>query len=288
MNPYDDGGGSQGYEESGWGYPQGGRGQSQRGPRDAYDASGAWEPNGAAGVWPSGQSGSRGAPVKTGSTAEKPSSGLFPIIFRLVVIVIVVVGLAATAGVELAPKLGKYIPFLRTGAQATTPPVFATYTPGPTPTTMPNFTLYSSKTDGFAFDYPTAWANTTVGSSTNDTLNQFTEPNTANVMIVERAAILDSATDAQVVQAEVNGATKQGLTLTEITSRATTEGVGGEVWQRHEYTVTGQGGAKLHLALLVCHHLGKAYGIVLISADTDFATEDTAIYEPALRSFRFL
>jgi hypothetical protein len=269
---------AQGYDDAGWNYPQ--LGSGARGARDNFAESSVWQSGGAAaGEWPR---------KVTVAPTKKASSGWFPTVFRLAIVIIVIVGLVVTVGPDLAPQLGKYLPFLGSASSATPPPTFATYTPGPTPTNLASYKLFSSANGGFAIEYPSSWGTTTTTAAHNDTVNQFTQPNSPNVVIVERPAILDSATDAQVIQAEVNGATKNGLSLTEITGLATTEGAGGEVWQRHEYTVTNKSGAKLHLALLVCHHLGKAYAVVLIGSDTGFSTNDTATFEPMLRTFRFL
>jgi hypothetical protein len=199
----------------------------------------------------------------------------------------VVVGLVVVVGPDVAPKLGKYLPFLSTGPTATQVPAFATYTPGPTPTTPANDKLFTNTTGGFALAYPSTWATSTTNAAANDTLYQFTQSNGADV-VVERPSALDASTDAQIIQTEISGATKAGVTLSEITGLATTEGAGGEIWQRHEYSGTSKEGTKLHLALLVCHHLGKAYVIVLTDTDTGFAADDTAIFEPMLRTFRFL
>ena len=68
--------------------------------------------------------------------------------------VVVVVALVTIVGPEVAPKLGKYLPFLKSGAQVTPPPTFATYTPGPTPTNMPNYKLFTSAANGYEMDYP--------------------------------------------------------------------------------------------------------------------------------------
>ncbi len=202
--------------------------------------------------------------------------------------VVVVVALVTIVGPEVAPKLGKYLPFLKSGAQVTPPPTFATYTPGPTPTNMPNYKLFTSAANGYEMDYPSSWGTTTVTGVQSDSVNQFAQPSANTGVNVERSAAFDSATDTQLLQAEVQGAQAQGMKITEITGAATTEGVGGEVWQRHEYSATTKTGAKLHIAVLASHHLGKGFVIALISSDTSFATDDTTTFEPMLRSFRFL
>jgi hypothetical protein len=139
-------------------------------------------------------------------------------------------------------------------------------------------------------DYPATWGTATVagsGGAQSDSVDQFTQPGAPMGMNVERAQSFAAATDTQVIQAEVTSAQAQGTTFTEITGAATTEGIGGEVWQRHEYQATTKSGTKLHLAVLACHHLGNGYVIVLISSDTGFTNDDTTIFEPMLRSFRF-
>ncbi len=274
------------YNDVAQGYPPVSRGgQMGYGPRDDFDASRAWEPGGLGGPY-------AGAPGPRGAIAEKApaksQNGVFALAFRLLTTVIVVVGLIVVVGPELKPALGKYLPFLQSGTQTTPPPAFATYTPGPTPTNLPNYKLFTSTANGYAMDYPSSWGTTTLAGANSDSVNQFAQPNSAAQVNVERSAGFDSATDEQVILAEVQGAQKQGMTITEITGAATTEGVGGEVWQRHEYQATTKSGTKLHIAILVCHHLGKGYVIALISSDTSFTNDDTTTFEPMLRSFRFL
>jgi hypothetical protein len=268
------------YDESSWGsFEPGPRSvPGARGSRAAYDESNVWQP---------------GAPPievrsRAGAVAPAKKGNWIRIAFAITVVIVVVVGLVAVVGPDVAPKLGKYLPFLNTGPTATQAPAFATYTPGPAPTTPANDKLFTNTASGFAVAYPSSWATNAISGAGSDTANSFAQPNSATALIVERYPALDSGTDAQFVQSEVNGATQKGLTLTEITGLATTEGVGGEIWQRHEYSVTNKSGAKFHEALLVCHHLGKAYAIVLIDSDTGFATDDTATFEPMLRTFRFL
>jgi hypothetical protein len=249
-------------------------------PRDAFEESSAWPPS-------SGLAGGRGASVS--KLPAKRKAGALGIAIRLLTVVMVVVGLVTVVGPELAPKLGKYLPFLG-GAAQPTPPAFATYTPGPTPTNLPNYKLFSSPSMGYAMAYPSSWGTKTVtgaGGSQGDSVDQFTQGNGA-VVTLERAPAFDSATDTQLIQAEVQGAQAQGAALTEITTAATTVGIGGEIWQRHEYKATDKNGAKLHIAVLACHHLGKGYVIALISSDTAFAKDDMATFEPMLRSFRFI
>jgi hypothetical protein len=278
------------FSEIGQGYPARSRGgQLARGPRDAFEESSAWEPGGALG----GPIGAPNAGTRGLSAEKQPAKrqkGAFALAFRLLTTVIVVVGVVAVVGTEFAPKLGKYLPFLRSAAQSTPPPTFATYTPGPTPTNLPNYKLFTNTADGFAMEYPSAWGTKTLTGTgaQNDTVYQFTQPNSPTVVIVERSPAFDSATDAQLINAEVQGAQAQGSKLTEITGAATTEGIGGEVWQRQEYQGTNKNGVKLHIAILATHHLGKGYVIALISSDTGFASNDTATFEPMLRTFRFL
>ena len=280
-----------GYTDMSLGYPPVSRGgQMARGPRDAFDAPDAWAPGGALGGSLGGAPGAGARGARSGKLAAKPKSGIFPIAFRLLTIVIVVVGLVTVVGPDIAPKLGKYLPFLKSGAQVTPPPTFATYTPGPTPTNMPNYKLFTSVANGYAMEYPSSWGTTTVTGTgaQNDSVNQFAQPGASTGVNVERSTPFDAATDAQVLQAEVQTAQSSGTKITEITAAATTEGVGGEVWQRHEYSATTKAGAKLHIAILVCHHLGKGFVIALLSSDTGFASDDTTTFEPMLRSFRFL
>ena len=280
---------ARGYDDMGRGYPSMSRGgQMARAPREAYESSGMWEPGGALAGPPGGAPGLSARDRGADNPPAKPRGGAFALAFRLLTTVVVVVGLVVLVGPELAPKLGRYLPFLQSGAQVTPPPTFATYTPGPTPTDIPNYKLFTSEVNGYAMDYPASWGTSTLSGANNDTVNQFSRPNTSTEVNVEHSSAFDSATDAQILQVEIQDAQSQGMTLTEITGAATTEGIGGEIWQRHEYSVTTKSGTKLHIAILTCHHLGKGYVIALISSDTGFATDDTTTFEPMLRSFRFL
>lgn len=273
------------YPPTPWGGPVG------QNPRDAYEESSVWAPGGQRGdPWGAqAAGGARGVSgVKAPAKAPAKQSGVFALAFRLLTVVMVVVGLVTVVGPELAPKLGKYLPFLRSGAQAT-PPAFATYTPGPTPTSLPNYKLFVSKTSAYAMDYPATWGTSAAvgaGGAQSDNVDQFAQPGGPAEVNVERAQSFASATDAQIIQAELQSA--QDTTFTEITGAATTEGVGGEVWQRKEYQAVAKNGAKRHIAVLACHHLGAGYVLVLISSDTGFANQDTTVFEPMLRSFRFL
>lgn len=283
-----------GYNEFARGYPPVARGaQAGYSQNDAFDESSVWQPGGGYGGQPAGSGygaqqpggASRGRGSKATSATGKPQRKMMGLAFQLFVIVIVVVGLVGVAGPEFAPRFAKYLPFLHLGGQTSTPPPFATYTPGPTPTLLPNYKLFSSAAGGFILDYPTTWATSTASYPHSIVVYQFTKPNSETAINVERNPTGDSVTNAALLQVEVQ--TAQDMTLTEITSAATSEGIGGEIWDRHEYQATLKGGAKLHLAVLVCHHLGKAYVIVLFGSDTGFAAEDAATLEPMLRSFRF-
>ncbi|HEU0026248.1 MAG TPA: hypothetical protein VFQ25_03960 [Ktedonobacterales bacterium] len=285
-DPYDAGGYGASYEEPsgytdfGAAYPPARGGQMGLAPRDAFEESSAWAPGG-------GLAGGRGASAS--KPPAKRKNGVLGIASRLLSVVVFVVALVVFAGPKVAPMLGRYLPFLGGSAQPT-PPAFATYTPGPTPTNPPNYRLFSSPTKGYAMAYPSSWGTATVSGegSQADSVDKFTQGSGPAVMTLERAPAFDSATDIQLIQAEVQGAQAQGATLTEITTAATTVGVGGEVWQRHEYKVTTKNGAKLHIAVLASHHLGKGYVIALISSDTAFAKDDMATFEPMLRTFRFI
>lgn len=261
-----------------------------RGPHDSYEESSVWASGGQREDPWGGRSagGARGGSKKK---APAKNSGAFAMAFRLLTLVIVAVGLVTVVGPELAPKLDKYLPFLRSNAAPTQTAPFATYTPGPTPTSLPNYKLFVSKANAYAMDYPTAWGTATVtgsGGAQSDSVDQFTQAGGPAGVNIERAQSFASATDAQVIQAEVQSAQARGTQFTEITSAATTEGIGGEVWQRREYKAVAKNGAKLHLAVLACHHLGNGYVIVLISSDTGFASDDSTTFEPMLRSFRFM
>jgi hypothetical protein len=146
-------------------------------------------------------------------------------------------------------------------------------------------------TTAYTLTYPTSWQkNSQSGSSQGqcDIVYLFAQPNGAAKLNVEEAGVFAPLSDQQVIQAEAQSAQQQGSTFTEITSAATTQSIGGEVWQRREYQATTKDGVKLHLALLAGHHKGAGFAIVLLSSDAGFASDDTTTFEPTLHSFQFV
>jgi hypothetical protein len=193
---------------------------------------------------------------------------------------LVVITAGAVVGTGLLRKLGG-------GAVSGSAPVFATYTPGPTPTVVPGYTEYKSAQSQFVLNYPQAWSQ----SNTNDTsqgtpdyLDTFAQAGAS--LKVERSPAFDAATDLGIIQGEVQGGQNAGLTLTETRSAAGIAVIGGEQWTRREYDVSGQGG-KEHLAIFSCHHEGHGYAIVLRSPAGSYAQVYSTTFKTMLGSFRF-
>ncbi len=276
------------------GFGSGGRGA----PADA------WAPPGIPPVVTPNQRGL--APAGAADTPKKASNRQR----QIAIVLIIIFGLALIGGVgyKFAPASikSRVHHLLGTGAptaNAPTVPPFATYTPGPTPTPLANDKVNVSPSLRYVIDYPSAWllsTNNTTTSGQYDNLDTYTQPSTDTRLTVETAGAFASYTPSQIIQGEINAATQQGATFNQINSATRTQEIGGEVWQRQEYTVTvtvsatptatataTPSTAHLHMAILATHHLGRGYVIILASDDTAFAKADSTYFEPTLSTFRF-
>lgn len=236
----------------------------------------------------------RGRPAGQAGQASKPKAkrkrGLAGTIFWMFASLVIAAGM----GVELGPQI--YHLAQRRGlvagaptAQNTTATCGAEATPGASLNPPAGSTAFSTTT--YALAYPSSWQkNAQSGSSQGqcDVVFTFSQPSSPAQINVEQAGAFASLTDAQVVDAEAQSAKTQGSSFSEITSAASTQTIGGEVWQRHEYQVTKKDGTKLHLALLAGHHKGAGFAIILLSSDSGFAADDTNSFEPMLKSFQFV
>jgi len=276
-------------------------------------AGDAWAPAGALGA-PNAQRGlaapvglAGGADITDAPAKKAPNRQR-----QIALVLIIILGLAAIGGVgyKFAPASvkTKFHHLFGGGAPTASAPTvapFATYTPGPTPTALANDKVNVSAPLHYIIDYPSSWqlsTNATTTSGQYDNLDTYTQPSTNTRITVETAGAFASYTPAQIIQGEINAATQQGATFNPITSATRSQGVGGEVWQRQEYTVTVKvtpaatatatatatpTTAHLRMAILATHHLGHGYVIILASDDTAFAKADTTYFEPTLTTFRF-
>jgi hypothetical protein len=235
-------------------------------------------------------SGGRGG-RRSGSPPKRKGSPL-KVVFGLLMTLAVV----ALIGVELGPKV--YHLLVSRGALGA-PQTSTTCASEATPPTSQTPAAHATATSGpvafattaYTLSYPNGWQQSTQSGASGglcDVVFLFAQPGGAARFNVEQAGAFAPLSDLQVIQAEAQTAKQGGSTLTEITSAATTETVGGEVWQRREYQVTSKGGVKLHLALLAGHHKGAGYAIVMVDSDTGFAGDDTTLFEPILRSLKFV
>ncbi|HUY79787.1 MAG TPA: zinc ribbon domain-containing protein [Ktedonobacterales bacterium] len=243
--------------------------------------------------------GAAGAPTKKAPNRQR----------QIALVLIIILGLAAVGGLgyHFAPASIKskvhHLLGSSPSVSAPTVPPFATYTPGPTPTPLANDKINVSAPLHYVIDYPSAWllgSNSTTTSGQYDNLDTYSQPSADTRITVETAGAFASYTPAQIIQGEITAATQQGATFSQIASATRTQSVGGEVWQRQEYTVTLKitptatatatatpTTAHLHMAILATHHLGRGYVIVLTSDDTAFTKADTTYFEPTLSTFRF-
>lgn len=260
------------------------------------DSAELWQPGGmAAPVRPSVPSQSRSRrggdawvdPKSSQQKQKRKGSGV-----RTAISLLTTLALIAALGVEFGPKV--YHLILTRGAGAVsanqTAVTCATETT-PSAQVKPPTGSTAFATTAYTLMYPSGWQkNTESGTTQNqcDIAFSFSQPNGVAQFTVEQAGAFSSLSDLQIIQAEAQSAQQQGSTFTEITSAATTQSVGGAVWQRREYQATTKTGVKLHLAMLAGHQKGAGYAIVLQSSDSGFSRDDTTIFEPMLRSFQFV
>ncbi|MGH2504742.1 MAG: hypothetical protein ACRDID_19710, partial [Ktedonobacterales bacterium] len=202
--------------------------------------------------------------------------------------------LVAALGVKFGPKVyDKFIAHTGSGGNGPTTSGITCASQATPPAAIKPASGYSAYgATAFALTYPTGWQTKTQSSVAQNQCDVdflFAQPNGGAASFnVEEAGAFTSLSDQQIIQAEAQAAQQQGSTLVEITSAATTQSIGGEVWQRREYQVTPKSGVKLHLALLATHHKGAGFAIIMVSSDTGFASDDTTTFEKMLTSFQFV
>jgi len=272
------------YYDEAYGYGQGGRG---------FDESAeVWQPMGASGrAGASGAQGrTRGGGARVATKAKRGGGGVLRLVFGLLLLL----GLVAALGVKFGPKLyDKYVAHTSPGGSAPTQSSITCASQSTPSATIKPASGYSAfGTTAYALTYPTGWqtkSQSSVAQNQCDVDFLFAQPNGGAASFnVEEAGAFTALSDQQIIQAEAQSAQQEGSTLVEITSAATTQQVGGEVWQRREYQVTPKSGVKLHLALLATHHRGAGFAIVMISSDSGFASDDTTTFEKMLTSFQFV
>jgi hypothetical protein len=198
---------------------------------------------------------------------------------------LVVLGLVIViSGVLLVPFI---LSNLHRGGATTSRSTFVAYTPGPTPTPAPSFTYFQSKRSAYILAYPQSWTAKEQPAQGDDNLDTFVAAGGVPYLNVEQAGAFAGRSDSNVISNEVQSGQQQGATYAEDTAAATTAAIGGEQWTRHEFDVT-NGGAKFRMAILSCHHLGRGYVIVLVSAPADFAKLNSGAFQTMLASFRFV
>ncbi len=213
----------------------------------------------------------------------------------ILLVALVVLGIAG-AGYHFAPYSikAKIKHLLGSSSTVSTPtvPSFATYTPGPTPTVLPNDKLNTSQSLRYNMDYPTTWelsslTNTTPSGQT-DLLDVYTAPGSVARITIETGTVFANLTNAQAIQGEVTNAEQVGAQFTPISSATRTQQIGGQTWLRQEYSVTlTKTHTQLHMAILATNHLGREYVITLTGDASEFTQDDSATFEPMLTSFRF-
>src|SRR5262249_16041922 len=110
-------------------------------------------------------------------------------------------------GILVVPKL-----FNKAGG-SDTGSTFVAYTPGPTATVVPNYTFFKSNGSVYILNYPKAWsvkeeaANATGNGA--DRLDTFAQRDGVAMLRVEQADSFGTATDDQVIDAELSGGRQQ-------------------------------------------------------------------------------
>ena len=288
-----------GYQESAaWdAYPPRGRPAPNYPPEDSWNLPAISEAQlpatGWTGDWNAAQPmGAPDMPARSGRGAgrgdgrpaskRKRSRGVAAVVVGLVVLVAMVV---VIIGVSQRSAILERLPG---GAPQTNAHPFATYTPGPTPTPVPNYKEFSSDNALYVLNYPAKWVEQTSNQPNTgyDYVDTFIAQNPYAAVIVEQAAAFANISDADIVTAEINGGKQAGRTFTAAPGGPTTVAIGGEQWTRDEFDVS-DGTTKLHMAVLTCHHKGRGYAIVLVATPDTFAQDDTTVFKTVLNSFRF-
>lgn len=231
----------------------------------------SWAPPGA-GYAPGGKA----VPAK-----KRGRGGLIAAVLSLLVVVVL-------AGGGFLAR-GKLLALLhRGGGGGASTPIFATYTPGPTPTALPNYKLFVSTNAKYAIEYPAAWTiqNTNNSSGGYDYLDTFQQASPPAEVGIEAAAALNPLSDTQIIASEVNGATQSGMKFSQIGNDVTVN-IGGESWTRRDYSVTTSNGVTLHMAILATHHASHGYAVVLTASTSAFAQIDSGVFKTMLGTFRF-
>jgi hypothetical protein len=203
-----------------------------------------------------------------------------------IVLSILLVPLIAVPAILFGPQLAS-----RLGGQqaaSPTPQAFATYTPGPTPTVVPHYKLFTGQQSGYLLNYPEQWtvrSNDKTGSD-HDHIDTFQSTTASSVLSVERSDDFNAYSDSDILDGEVRAAQQNGATFTAAAGTATSQVIGGEHWLRREYVVS-FGGKSLHMVILVCHHRGRGYVIVVSTLDKNYSAEAQKYFAPMLQSFRF-
>lgn len=199
----------------------------------------------------------------------------------LVALVPLVVAVAVLFGPRVVTRLRQNQP---PAAQAT-----LTVTVGPTPTVLPRYSLFASEQSPYTINYPDKWktqSSIKTISGIAHYIDIFSPTDATASVAVEQTTTPLPVSDLDIINAEVAGAQTAEMTFTEVTSKATTQTLSGEKWQRREYDVTNKG-AKLHMAVLATHHSDKVYVIVLLTSADSYEKTDKATFTPMLNSFRF-
>lgn len=266
-----------GYEESAVGWDESASYDMPARGRGAYGGQ-------QAGGWDESVGGFRipaDAPEDEGRTQK--SRRVLTIVLSLVMIPVIAVPIILF-GPQLAARLGGQ------GQQAasSTPQPFATYTPGPAPTVLANYKLFTGQQSGYFLNYPSTWtvlSDDKTGGGT-DHIDRFQSTTSASLYSVEQSSTFNSYANEDILNGEVHAAEQSGATFTASPGTAASQNIGGENWLRREYVVSYQGKA-LHMVILVCHHHGKGYVIVVSTLDKDYPSEAQKYFVPMLQSFRF-
>jgi len=232
-----------------------------------------------------------GGPMAAPAKPVKKRRGTVGIVIGVIVALLLI---AIVASILFIPQIRRHIPGLNGASGSPSAPgttsAFATYTPGPTPTVLPNDKQFSSTQSQYMLNYPASWGvqnNSNPTGGQYDNYDTFAPTNKIPTIGVEQAGQFGAWSDQQIIQSEVNSvkATAKTVTVTQI-GVSVTQSIGGESWQRAEYTVV-NGGTTLHMSLLACRHNGKGYAIVLLDTANNFRADDQTVFEPTLKSFRF-
>lgn len=225
------------------------------------------------------------APAGAGKARRSGGGGRVALILLVVIVVIGLIG----AGVLVAPKLLSRFGGAKTNSLDTQPP-FATYTPGATPTAPPKYVEYVSQQLHIAIDYPKEWSKgeSSADAGKTDWVDTFTQPAPQAVLLIEQSSGFDAIGNDEMIHDEVLAGQSDGSTFTETTTTPARALIGGEQWLRRDFDVTTKTGAKLHMGILSCHHLGHGYVIVLVSLPQNFVHDDQTTFQSILSTYRFL